>query len=263
MFIAPEVDPVAFSLGPLSVRWYGLMYLAGFLIGAWLGVYRAKKSSNDWNPGEVWDLLFYIALGVVLGGRLGYTLFYQTAYYIERPWEIAYLWTGGMSFHGGVIGVVLAMWLFARHRNRSFLAVGDFAVPLMPLGLFAGRVGNFLNQELWGRVTDVPWGVVFPVAGALPRHPSQLYEGVLEGLLLFVVLWIYSSKPRKPGAVGGLFLAGYALSRFAVEFVREPDAHLGTIAFGWMTMGQLLSLPMLVIGLWLLLRPVNSSKMPT
>lgn len=260
MFTAPDIDPIAFSLGPLSVRWYGLMYLAGFLAGALLGVWRANRTGSTWKPSEVWDLLFYVALGVVIGGRLGYILFYQAPYYLERPWEILYLWTGGMSFHGGLIGVLIAMWMFARRTGRTFLAVGDFAVPLMPPGLLAGRIGNFVNQELWGRVTDVPWGVVFPAAGDLPRHPSQLYEGFLEGLVLFVVLWVYSAKPRKPGAVGGLFLLGYGVSRFAVEFVREPDAHLGTVALGWMTMGQLLSWPMILAGLWLLLRPVNSSR---
>ncbi len=254
MFIAPEIDPIAISIGPLSIRWYGLMYLVGFIGGAWLGVYRARRPGSGWEPAEVWDLLFYIALGVVIGGRLGYALFYQFGYYMLKPWEILFIWTGGMSFHGGVVGVLLGMAMYARHHGRSFLAVGDFAVPLMPLGLFAGRIGNFINQELWGRVTDVPWGVVFPVAGPEPRHPSQLYEGVLEGLLLFVLLWWYSSQPRKPGAVGGLFLLGYGISRFCVEFVREPDAHLGAIAFDWMTMGQLLSLPMIGVGLWLLLR---------
>ncbi len=254
MFIAPEIDPIAVSIGPLSIRWYGLMYLVGFIGGAWLGVYRARRPGSGWEPAEVWDLLFYIALGVVIGGRLGYALFYQFGYYLSKPWEILFIWTGGMSFHGGVIGVLLGMAMYARHHGRSFLSVGDFAVPLMPLGLFAGRIGNFINQELWGRVTDVPWGVVFPVAGPEPRHPSQLYEGFLEGLLLFVLLWWFSSRPRKPGAVGGLFLLGYGISRFCVEFVREPDAHLGAIAFDWMTMGQLLSLPMIGVGLWLLLR---------
>ncbi len=263
MFTAPQIDPIAVAIGPLAVRWYGLMYLVGFIGGALLGVYRARKPDSGWTPAQVWDLLFYIALGVVVGGRVGYTLFYQFGYYIERPWEVLYLWTGGMSFHGGVIGVLVAMWLFARRYDKSFLEVGDFAVPLMPLGLLAGRIGNFINQELWGRVTDVPWGVVFPAAGALPRHPSQLYEAFLEGLVLFAVLWVFSARPRKPGAVGGVFLVGYSLSRFAVEFVREPDAHLGAIAFDWMTMGQILSLPMLAIGLWLLIRRPNLSKMST
>ncbi|GJL80887.1 MAG: prolipoprotein diacylglyceryl transferase [marine bacterium B5-7] len=258
MFIAPDVDPIAFSIGPLSVRWYGLMYLIGFLTGGLLGVYRARKPGSPFSPSQVWDLLFYIAVGVIVGGRLGYALFYQGAYYFGRPWEIFYVWTGGMSFHGGLIGVLVAMILFARHNGKTLFEISDFAIPLMPPGLLAGRIGNFINQELWGRVTDVPWGVIFPVAGDLPRHPSQLYEACLEGLILFVVLWWYSSKPRKPGAVGGLFLVGYGISRFLVEFVREPDAFLGAVAFGWMSMGQLLSLPMIVVGLWLLLRRQNS-----
>lgn len=261
MFIAPDIDPVALSIGPLAIRWYGLMYLVGFLGGALLGVWRAKQPGSGWTPQMVWDLLFYIALGVVIGGRLGYTLFYQFGYFLERPWEIFYLWSGGMSFHGGVIGVLVAMVLFARRSDKNLFEIGDFAVPLMPLGLGAGRIANFINQELWGRVTDVPWGVVFPAAGAMPRHPSQLYEALLEGLVLFVVLWIYSSRPRRPGAVAGLFLVGYAVSRIFVEFFREPDAHLGPIAFDWLTMGQLLSIPMLLVGLWLLIRRPNLTTM--
>ncbi len=261
MFIAPDIDPVALSIGPLAIRWYGLMYLVGFLGGALLGVWRAKQPGSGWTPQMVWDLLFYIALGVVIGGRLGYTLFYQFGYFLERPWEIFYLWSGGMSFHGGVIGVLVAMVLFARRSDKNLFEIGDFAVPLMPLGLGAGRIANFINQELWGRVTDVPWGVVFPAAGAMPRHPSQLYEALLEGLVLFMVLWIYSSRPRRPGAVAGLFLVGYAVSRIFVEFFREPDAHLGPIAFDWLTMGQLLSIPMLLVGLWLLIRRPNLTTM--
>ena len=254
MFVAPDIDPVAISIGPLAIRWYGLMYLVGFVGGAWLGVYRARQPGSGWKPAEVWDLLFYIAMGVVLGGRIGYTLFYHFGYYAAHPWEILYLWTGGMSFHGGVIGVLLGMAVYARQHGRSFFEVGDFAVPLMPLGLFAGRIGNFINQELWGRAADVPWAVVFPVAGPEPRHPSQLYEAFLEGLVLFAVLWWYSSKPRPPGTVGGLFLAGYGVARFVVEFFREPDAHLGPVALEWMTMGQVLSIPMIIAGAWLLLR---------
>jgi phosphatidylglycerol:prolipoprotein diacylglycerol transferase len=261
MFIAPDIDPIAVSIGPLAIRWYGLMYLAGFAGGALLGVYRARQPGSGWKPAEVWDLLFYVALGVVLGGRIGYAIFYHGGYYLSKPWEIFYIWTGGMSFHGGLIGVLIAMWLFARRHRRTFLAVADFAVPLMPLGLMAGRIGNFINHELWGRVTDLPWGVVFPAAGLDPRHPSQLYEAFLEGVVLFALVWIYSSRPRKPGAVGGLFLAGYGIARFAVEFVREPDSHLGPVAFGWMTMGQLLSLPMIIVGIWLLIRPANLSRM--
>lgn len=254
MLTAPDIDPIALSIGPLAIRWYGLMYLVGFLGGALLGVMRAKRPGSGWNPAEVWDLLFYIALGVVIGGRLGYALFYQGGYYLSRPWEILYVWTGGMSFHGGLIGVGIALALFARQRGKGLFEVSDFVAPLVPLGLFAGRIGNFINHELWGRVTDVPWAMVFPAAGPLPRHPSQLYEAALEGVVLFVVLWIYAARPRPAGAVTGMFLVVYALGRFVVEFAREPDAHLGPVALGWLTMGQLLSLPMLAIGLWLLIR---------
>lgn len=255
----PEFDPVAISIGPVSVHWYGLMYLIGFFAGVTLGIYRAKSGRNNWSPDQVWDLLFYVAVGVILGGRLGYILFYKFSYYISHPLEILFLWQGGMSFHGGLVGVLIAVYLFARKTHKTYWNVTDFLAPLVPIGLGTGRFGNFINQELWGSVTSVPWGVVFPVAGAMPRHPSQLYEALLEGLVLFVVLWLYSSKPRLPGRVSGLFLLGYALSRFTVEFFREPDAHLGYLAFNWLTMGQLLSLPMILFGLWLLLRPTVPS----
>lgn len=254
MLVAPQIDPIAFSLGPLQVRWYGLMYLLGFAVGGLLGVYRAARPASEWKPAEVWDLLFYVALGVVIGGRIGYCLLYQPAYYLSKPWEILYVWSGGMSFHGGVLGVLFALWWFARRVRRHVLEVADFAVPLMPLGLMAGRIGNFINQELWGRVSDAPWAMVFVGAGERPRHPSQLYEALLEGLLLFVVVWVYSAAPRRAGAVSGLFLLGYGVARFGVEFFREPDAFLGYVAFDSLTMGQLLSLPMVAFGLFLLLR---------
>ncbi|MFT5111373.1 MAG: phosphatidylglycerol:prolipoprotein diacylglycerol transferase [Parasphingorhabdus sp.] len=257
MLFAPEIDPILISIGPLAIRWYGLMYLVGFLGGALLGVHRTGKPNSGWQSHEVWDLLFYIALGAVIGGRLGYTLFYQFGYFVSRPWEIFYVWAGGMSFHGGVIGVSVAIYLFSRRYQRNMIAIADFAVPLMPLGLFAGRIGNFINQELWGRPSDVPWAMVFSTADNLPRHPSQLYEAALEGLVLFILLWLYSSRKRALGRVSGLFLCGYAMARFVVEFFREPDLHLGTIAFNWMTMGQLLCIPMLLVGSWLLFRKVN------
>ena len=253
----PNFDPVAISIGPVSVHWYGLMYLIGFFAGVLLGIYRARSSDNDWHKDQVWDLLFYVAMGVIFGGRLGYILFYKLSYYLSHPIEIFYLWQGGMSFHGGLLGVLVAMVLFARKTNKSFWNVTDFLAPLVPIGLGTGRIGNFINQELWGGVTNVPWGVVFPAADALPRHPSQLYEALLEGLILFVVLWLYSARPRLPGRVSGLFLVGYALSRIIVEFFRQPDSHLGYVAFNWVTMGQVLSLPMLLFGVWLLYRPVS------
>jgi phosphatidylglycerol:prolipoprotein diacylglycerol transferase len=224
------------------------MYLIGFLGAWWLGVYRAKRPGSGWRPEEIADLLFYGALGVILGGRLGYVLFYNLAYYLEHPVEMFYIWSGGMSFHGGLLGVIVAMWLYARRTQRAFFAVADFVALLTPLGLGAGRLGNFINHELWGRVTDVPWGMVFPGAGPLPRHPSQLYEFMLEGVALFIILWLYARRPRPTASVSGLFLLCYGAFRFLVEFAREPDAHLGYLAFDWVTMGQVLSLPMVLFG---------------
>lgn len=249
--LAPDIDPVAIHLGPLKVHWYGLMYLIGFLGAWWLGIYRAKRPGSGWQPQEIADFLFYGALGVILGGRMGYVLFYNFGYYLEHPIEIFYIWTGGMSFHGGLLGVIVAMWLYARRTHRPFFVVADFVALLTPLGLGAGRLGNFINHELWGRATDMPWGMVFPNAGPLPRHPSQLYEFSLEGVVLFLVLWIYARQPRPQAAVSGLFLFCYGLFRFMVELVREPDAQLGYLAFGWVTMGQVLSLPMVFLGIWM------------
>lgn len=250
----PNIDPVAFSLGPLQVHWYGLMYLVGFVGGYWLGVIRARRPDSGWRTHEISDLLFYVVLGIIVGGRLGYVLFYNASHYLSHPHELFYIWTGGMSFHGGLIGVLIAMWLYGRKTGRPFLAVTDYIAPLVPIGLGTGRIGNFINQELWGKVTDLPWGMLFHDAGELPRHPSMLYEAVLEGLVLFLILWFYSSQPRKVGRVSGLFLFCYSLFRILVEFVREPDPHLGYIALGWITMGQLLSVPMLAFGIWLLRR---------
>jgi phosphatidylglycerol:prolipoprotein diacylglycerol transferase len=252
MLLAPDIDPVALRLGPIAIHWYGLMYVVGFVGGWALGVWRAKQPNSGWRPEEISDLLFYIALGVILGGRLGYVLFYQAAYYLKHPLEVFFIWTGGMSFHGGLIGVCVAMWFYGRKTNRPWLAVTDFLAPLVPIGLFPGRLGNFINQELWGKVTDVTWGMVFKTGGPLPRHPSQLYEAALEGVALFAVLWLYARKPRPVAAVSAMFLIFYGLFRFLVEFVREPDAHLGYLAFGWVTMGQVLSLPMMALGVWML-----------
>jgi len=253
MFIHPQFDPFALKLGEgFGIRWYGLMYLVGFVAGLLLGRWRARRDAwRGWTPREVDDMLFYAVIGIVAGGRLGYVLFYKAGYYLQHPLEILYLWQGGMSFHGGFLGVLLAMVLFARRTGKPWLGVMDFVAPLVPIGIAAGRLGNFINAELWGRVTDVPWAVVFPQVDRLPRHPSQLYEMALEGVLLFLLLWLYSARPRPVGAVSGLFLVGYGGGRFLAEFTREPDSFVGFLAFG-LTMGQWLSAPMIVAGIWLL-----------
>lgn len=248
----PQIDPVALSLGSLKIHWYGLMYLIGFA-GAWaLGRYRAKKIG--WTSDQIDDLIFYAAMGVVLGGRIGYVLFYNFSNFLQDPVILIKIWQGGMSFHGGLLGVLLAMLLFGKKHGHSFFSVTDFIAPLVPIGLGAGRIGNFINGELWGKPTDVAWGMLVPGLGDLPRHPSQLYEAASEGLLLFFILWFYSSKPRPTMAVSGLFLIGYGVFRFSVEFVRLPDAHLGYLAFGWLTMGQILTLPMLLLGAFLMFK---------
>lgn len=264
MLVHPNFDPVAFSLGPLQVRWYGLMYLLGFAAGWALGRYRAARPGSGWTPQQIDDLLFYLGLGVILGGRIGYVLFYNFAAFLDHPLLLFKIWEGGMSFHGGLLGVLIALGLFARKIHSNYFAVTDFIAPLVPTGLFFGRIGNFINGELWGRTTDLPWGMVFhsPGAGGLPRHPSQLYEAALEGVALFVILWWYSARPRPTRAVSGLFLVGYGLFRFLVEFARQPDAHIGYLAFGWLTMGQLLSLPMLLLGIILLILAYRREEKP-
>nr|VFK42965.1 MAG: Prolipoprotein diacylglyceryl transferase [Candidatus Kentron sp. SD]VFK48504.1 MAG: Prolipoprotein diacylglyceryl transferase [Candidatus Kentron sp. SD]VFK80367.1 MAG: Prolipoprotein diacylglyceryl transferase [Candidatus Kentron sp. SD] len=249
-----ELDPVAIQLGPLPIHWYGLMYLAAFGMAWWLGRMRAADASRGWQPAAMEDLVFYCALGAVLGGRIGHMLFYDLAHFLHAPWIIFQVWKGGMSFHGGLLGVCVVMWWQARRHGRSFFQVADFIAPLIPPGLGAGRLGNFINGELWGKTTDLPWGVVFPhpAAGSLPRHPSQLYEAFLEGAVLFAILWLFSKKPRPTMAVSGLFLICYGGFRFFVEFIRIPDQSLGYLAFDWLTMGQILTVPMVVIGAGLL-----------
>lgn len=250
-----NLDPVAFRIGGLEMHWYGIMYLVGFALGWLLGRYRAGKPGSGWTKTEVDDLLTCTMLGVILGGRLGYVLFYDFANYLEHPLEILKIWHGGMSFHGGLLGALFSFWYFAHTRKLSFWNVSDFVSPLVPQALFWGRLGNFINGELWGKVTDLPWGIVFKSGGNVSRHPSQLYEALLEGLALFVVLWIYSAKKRKPGQVSGVFAIGYGLARISVEFVRMPDAHIGYLAYGWLTMGQLLCFPLILVGIWLVWRP--------
>lgn len=253
MLSFPEIDPIALDLGPLKVRWYGLMYLIGFAGAWWLGRRRAKAANSGWKALEVDDLIFYAALGVVLGGRVGYTLFYNFPTFLHDPLVLLRVWEGGMSFHGGLLGVLGALWLFGRKYDKRFFSVTDFVAPLVPIGLGVGRVGNFINAELWGAPTQLPWGVLFPGGGPLARHPSQLYEAALEGLALFLILWFYSARPRPTMAVSGLFLLGYGVFRFLVEFVRQPDSHIGYLAGGWFTMGQLLTTPMIVFGVLLLI----------
>ena len=252
MLVHPQIDPIAISIGPLAIRWYGLMYLIAFGLFFFLGRYRARRDAwRGVSDTLIDDLLFWGVLGVVLGGRFGYVLFYKPAYYLSNPLEALAVWHGGMSFHGGLLGVILAMWWIGRKYQLGFLAVADFVAPLIPCGLAAGRMGNFINGELWGRVVasgaDVPWAMVFRGAGPLARHPSQLYQFAMEGLLLFALLWIYSSKPRARGAVAAMFLIGYGVFRFIAENYREPDDYLGLLALN-LSMGQWLSLPMVLLG---------------
>ncbi|MBX2847701.1 MAG: prolipoprotein diacylglyceryl transferase [Acidiferrobacterales bacterium] len=260
MLIHPNFDPVAVQLGPFAVHWYGLMYVLGFL-GVYLyGSYRINRysrlSTTGWTKDLLSDLIFYGALGAVIGGRLGYVMFYKPLEYLSNPVDILMINQGGMSFHGGLLGVIAAMAWFAKVKKFHIYEIGDFVAPLAPIGLFFGRLGNFINQELWGKVTDLPWGMVFTNGGSEPRHPSMLYEAVLEGLvLLFLISWL-ARKPRPLGMLAGLFLVGYAIARILVEFVRVPDEHLNYLLLDWVTMGHLLCLPMLVFGLYLMLRRV-------
>jgi phosphatidylglycerol:prolipoprotein diacylglycerol transferase len=263
MISYPTIDPVAFSLGPLHFRWYGFMYLLGF-VSAWLLAHsRIRRGRHNqtgvrpWTGAEFDDLATWVFLGVIVGARAGYVLFYDPFMLLEDPFELFRIWRGGMSFHGGLLGVLLAFCYFARKSKRSFLEVSDFIAPLIPPGLFFGRIGNFINAEHWGTPSNLPWAMVFPGAGSLPRHPSQLYEAALEGVVLFTVLWIVSARSCGRGRVSGLFALLYGIFRCAMELVREPDAHIGYLAFGWLTIGQLLSVPLMLVGIWLIARSRN------
>lgn len=254
MMAYPDIDPVALDLGVLKIHWYGISYVVGILAAWFLLRFRGSKSHWGYSPEQVSDLIFYAMLGIIIGGRLGSVIFYNLSYYLQHPIEIFYLQQGGMSFHGGLLGVFAAVWFFSRKFNKPFFNVTDFIAPVVPIGLGSGRIGNFINGELWGAPSDLPWAMVFPdpAAGNIPRHPSQLYEASLEGLVLFIILWWFSSKPRPAMAISGLFLFGYGIFRFAVEFVRIPDSNIGYLAFDWFTMGMLLSLPMILFGIFLL-----------
>jgi phosphatidylglycerol---prolipoprotein diacylglyceryl transferase len=253
MLMHPDFDPIVFSLGPLAVRWYGLMYLTGFAAAWWLGTRRISQGLVLISRAQFEDVLFGAIVGVILGGRLGYVIFYKPAYYLSHPLEIFAIWQGGMSFHGGFLGVLAAMAFVAHRQRLNWWDVMDFVAPLVPIGIAAGRLGNFINGELWGRVTDLSWGMVFRGAGNLPRHPSQLYEMALEGFALFALLWWFSSRPRPRAQVSALFLIGYGAFRCICEFAREPDNFLGFLALGF-TMGQWLSLPMIAAGITLWIR---------
>lgn len=266
MMLYPEIDPIALALGPLQVRWYGLSYLLGFAAAWWLMRVRAERMPGGMSHKQIDDLLFYCVLGAVLGGRIGYSLFYQFDRLLVDPLYLFRIWEGGMSFHGGLLGVIGALAVFSRAQDKPFLQVADFIAPTAAIGLGAVRIGNFINGELWGRATDLPWGMQVPCARfpehcaagspdgvlSLPLHPSQLYEAALEGLVLFLIIWLFAARPRPTMALSGLFLFCYGAFRFLVEFVRQPDAHLGFIAFDWLTMGQILTLPMIGGGLLML-----------
>lgn len=251
MIAYPSFDPVMFSLGPVDVHWYGMMYLLGFLIAWWLAKWRTRHYQLGWTAEDIGDVLFYAAMGVIVGGRLGYILIYDSVSIMQDPFRLLRVWEGGMSFHGGLLGVGVAVYLFAKRVRRPFWGVADFLTPLVPVGLGLGRLGNFINGELWGRVTDVPWAMIFPRADSQPRHPSPLYEFTLEGVCLFAFVWWYARLPRPNGAVTAIFLMGYALCRFIVEFFREPDIQIGFVAFNALTMGQILSILMFIVGVGL------------
>ena len=258
----PSIDPVLLKIGPLKIHWYGVTYLVGFLL-IWLGLsFRVKKSKGLWTSDQLSDIIFYGILGVLLGGRIGYIVFYNFSDYISHPLEMIKVWDGGMSFHGGLIGVIIAFIIYGKKINKSLFQISEFVLPFVPIGLGMGRIGNFINAELWGKVTNLPWAMVFPTDPTqLPRHPSMLYEFLLEGVVLFIILIWFSKKTRPRLAIAGLFLLLYGCFRFLVEFVRVPDQQLGYLAWNWLTMGQILSFPMIIIGIIWLFRAYTKHKL--
>ncbi|MFT5134969.1 MAG: phosphatidylglycerol:prolipoprotein diacylglycerol transferase [Gammaproteobacteria bacterium] len=257
----PNIDPVALDLGILQIRWYGISYICGILLAWWLLRHRAMKNPMlGWTSAQVSDLIYYGTLGVILGGRLGSVIFYNAPYYLANPLDILKVWQGGMSFHGGLLGVAVAAWYYSRKINQGFFETTDFLIPVVPVGLFFGRIANFINAELWGAPTTLPWGIVFPDAGGIARHPSQLYEALLEGVVLFIIIWWYSMRLRPKMAVSGAFLLGYGVFRSSVELVREPDANIGYLLGEWLTMGQVLSSPMILIGSTLLFLAYSKNR---
>ncbi|HEY9643485.1 MAG TPA: prolipoprotein diacylglyceryl transferase [Coleofasciculaceae cyanobacterium] len=266
MLTYPEINPIALKVGPIAIHWYGIMYLLGFLGGWVLLQVRIKHFKLNWTADQLSDLVIYLVMGVILGGRLGYVLFYNPSFYIQHPLQALAIWDGGMAFHGGLIGVIVAIAIYGRQHQRQFFEIADFVVPVVPIGLATGRIGNFINGELWGKVADLPWAMQLPCNdprferycnGATtgyspPHHPSQLYEFFLEGVVLFIALWWFSGKRRPRMAVSGLFALLYGVFRFIIEFVRLPDIQLGYLAWGWVTMGQVLSLPLIAIGILLI-----------
>ena len=270
MFRYPHINPVAFkvgpvtifgkSIGPLAVHWYGIMYIIGFLAAWFLAQKQNKRTHAGFSKEQISDMLFYGAIGVLVGGRVGYMLFYAFPVLMHHPLSLFEVWDGGMSFHGGLLGVICAIWLYSLKLKKPFFHLIDFAAPLVPIGLGAGRIGNFINGELWGRVTHVPWAMIYPQAGNLPRHPSEIYEFLGEGIILFLLLWWFSGKRPPRRAVSGLFLLGYGIIRFCLEFFRQPDPQLGFVAFGWMTRGQELCIPMILFGGLLLFLAYRKKK---
>ncbi|MDM8547017.1 prolipoprotein diacylglyceryl transferase [Candidatus Venteria ishoeyi] len=258
----PQINPIMLELGPLQIHWYGMMYLLAFSLGWGLAMHRARQPWTPYHAEQIGDLVFYVAIGAVLGGRLGYILFYNFSVYLQSPLDIFKIWQGGMSFHGGLLGVIAVLAWYAKNQQRGFFETTDFIAPMVPLGLGLGRIGNFINGELWGAPTSAPWGMVFRHVDSLPRHPSQLYEFVLEGLVLFVIVWLFSRKPRPVMSVSALFLISYGAFRFIIEFFREPDEHLGYLAFDWLTMGHVLTLPMLILGLALMYLAYRNPRLP-